>query len=234
MGLLDRFNTISPLSKGFYGGAPGAQYRRQEEAYGQALRLLRREARRGDAGSALAEIKVRDQAMESGFSPGGIQSAEGRLKGAQGFASAFAKRAAARNEAADIREQRNREERAALGAQGMAGFDGLGGGAGGTGLAPGASGAMLGGEARLGESRFGGGLRTGGLRTGSVADPVRRLGESPGYGRPVQPGQGNEDEELKSVLGSRRKLLLGEDEELGSLSRFRSRLLSAGTGRSGW
>lgn len=57
-------------------GAAGSQYRRQAEDYGVAMRLLRRQARRGDAGSALDAIKLREQANEAGFSPGGIRRKE--------------------------------------------------------------------------------------------------------------------------------------------------------------
>lgn len=63
----------SPLNRNAYGGEAGYQYRRQEEAYGRALRQLRRASRRGDTGAALQEIAVRDQAMQQGFTPGGIR-----------------------------------------------------------------------------------------------------------------------------------------------------------------
>lgn len=52
------------------------QYKRQAEMYGQALRTLRRAARRGDPNAAMAGIKLRDQANEDGFAPGGIQRSE--------------------------------------------------------------------------------------------------------------------------------------------------------------
>lgn len=86
--LLDRFDNIrrvrydqanearfavSPLNRNAYGGEAGYQYRRQEEAYGTALRQLRRAARRGDTGAALQEIAVRERAMGQGFTPGGIR-----------------------------------------------------------------------------------------------------------------------------------------------------------------
>lgn len=65
--------TFSPLRR----PSPVAtQYKRQAEMYGQALRTLSRAARRGDAGAAMDAIKVRDQANQSGFSPGGIQRSE--------------------------------------------------------------------------------------------------------------------------------------------------------------
>ena len=64
----------SALSKDYFGGAPGAAYRRSEEAYGRALRQLRHASRRGDTGAALQEIAVRDQAAQAGYAnPGGIR-----------------------------------------------------------------------------------------------------------------------------------------------------------------
>lgn len=55
------------------GGTAGSQTRKQASAYARALRILDRQARRGDANAALKSISVRDAANESGFSPGGIQ-----------------------------------------------------------------------------------------------------------------------------------------------------------------
>ena len=71
------FGTNTALSDGNQngvGGSAGSQYRRQEAAYGQALRILNRAARRGDARSAMAAIDVRNQANEAGYSPGGIRN----------------------------------------------------------------------------------------------------------------------------------------------------------------
>jgi hypothetical protein len=53
-------------------GRAGFQFRQQSAEYGRALRLLNRQARRGDAGSAIEAIKVREDAQNHGFSPGGI------------------------------------------------------------------------------------------------------------------------------------------------------------------
>jgi len=72
----DYFENRSPLSRNAYGGEAGYQYRRQEEAFGRALRQLRRAARRGDTRAALQEIAVRGQAMGQGFTPGGIRDRE--------------------------------------------------------------------------------------------------------------------------------------------------------------
>ena len=86
-GLLDRYDEMqrrpfgsnTALSAGNtnnLGGVAGSQFRRQEAAYGQALRTLNRAARRGDARAALGAIDVREQAMEAGFAPGGIRRSE--------------------------------------------------------------------------------------------------------------------------------------------------------------
>ena len=73
------FGTNTALTDGTQngvGGGAGSQFRRQEQAYGQALRLLSRKARRGDVGSALAAIDVRDKAINDGYSVGGIRNKE--------------------------------------------------------------------------------------------------------------------------------------------------------------
>lgn len=83
-GLLERYDAmqrrpfgtntaLSPENQNGIGGVAGSQYRRQEQAYGQALRLLSRAARRGDANSALRAIAVREDAMSKGYAPGGIR-----------------------------------------------------------------------------------------------------------------------------------------------------------------
>jgi hypothetical protein len=81
--LLDRYDAMQRLPLGATsslrddrGGTAGSQYRRQGAAYGQALRILNRNARRGDARSAMAAIGVREDAMSRGFAPGGIQRRE--------------------------------------------------------------------------------------------------------------------------------------------------------------
>ena len=47
------FGSNSSLRPSAVSGVVGQQYRRQQEDYNTATRLLRRQARRGDAGSAL-------------------------------------------------------------------------------------------------------------------------------------------------------------------------------------
>jgi len=74
--LIPRYDTTSPLSPNAYGGEAGHEYRQLDRAYARALRLLRRQARRGDARSALAEIRVQQEAMDAGLTPGGIRSRE--------------------------------------------------------------------------------------------------------------------------------------------------------------
>jgi hypothetical protein len=73
------FGTNTALSNGSQygvGGTDGSQIRKQNSAYGRALRILDRQARRGDARSALLAIDARKQANEEGFTPGGIQRKE--------------------------------------------------------------------------------------------------------------------------------------------------------------
>ena len=85
--LLDRYDEIqrrplgtnTALSAGNtnnLGGVAGSQFRRQEAAYGQALRTLNRAARRGDARAGLQALEVRKEAMGAGFAPGGIRRSE--------------------------------------------------------------------------------------------------------------------------------------------------------------
>jgi len=176
MGLLDRFKDISPLSKNFYGGAAGAQYRRQTEAYDRSLRQLRRKSRRGDVKAGLAEITVRDSAIEKGFTAGGgIRDADTQLFSAQKFSSDLERRAKDRGLAADIAAQRNREEAERLRGGGEEG----GGGGLGAGLAPGdRAGGMLGG-AQGDPAERPAGLSTGGL-SGGLDDQQDRLGGSMG------------------------------------------------------
>lgn len=71
------FGTNTALSNGNQngaGGTAGSQYRRQEAAYGRALRLLDRQARRGNANSALQAIRTRQDAMDNGYVTGGIRN----------------------------------------------------------------------------------------------------------------------------------------------------------------
>lgn len=79
----------SSLRPNAVSGVVGQQYRRQQEDYNVALRLLRRQARRGDAGSALQAIKVREEANERGIAPGGIRRREEFDAGIRGRAGAM-------------------------------------------------------------------------------------------------------------------------------------------------
>lgn len=80
MALLDRitqnpfgYNTaLSNGSQNGVGGSFGDQYKAQGAAYGRALRLLNRQARKGNINASLQAIKTRKDAMGDGFSPGGI------------------------------------------------------------------------------------------------------------------------------------------------------------------
>jgi len=67
------FGTSSALRNDGRGGSTGDQLRRLNEDYNQATRLLRRQARRGDANSALQAIKLREDALEQGIQTGGIR-----------------------------------------------------------------------------------------------------------------------------------------------------------------
>lgn len=70
------FGTSSSLRNDGRGGTTGSQLRRLGEDYNQAQRLLRRQARRGDANSALASIKLREEALAQGIQTGGIRRKE--------------------------------------------------------------------------------------------------------------------------------------------------------------
>lgn len=81
--------TGSSLRPNAVSGVVGQQYRRQQEDYNVALRLLRRQARRGDAGSALQAIRVREEANDRGIAPGGIRRKEEFDAGIRGRAGAM-------------------------------------------------------------------------------------------------------------------------------------------------
>ena len=68
--------SVGSLNSNNVGGVAGSQFRRQEAAYGQALRTLNRAARRGDARAGLQALEVREEAMGAGFAPGGIRRSE--------------------------------------------------------------------------------------------------------------------------------------------------------------
>ncbi len=91
-------------------GSAGANYRRQAEDYNTATRLLRRQARRGDAGSALDLIRVREMANERGFTPGGIRSKEEFDASAAGTIQAQERGAADRERAAMLMRQQAAEQ----------------------------------------------------------------------------------------------------------------------------
>lgn len=50
------------------------QHRQKAELYNTAVRTLRRQARRGDAGAALGALNTIDRANNEGFSPGGVRN----------------------------------------------------------------------------------------------------------------------------------------------------------------
>lgn len=117
--LLDRFDemnrrpfgTNTALSNGTQygaGGSAGSQFRRQGQAYGQALRILNRQARRGDPRSALSAIAVRNQANAEGYSPGGIQNAAEQNAGIEGRVGAMDWASQARESAAAGQPQGSR------------------------------------------------------------------------------------------------------------------------------
>lgn len=85
------------------------QYRQQAELYNTAMRTLRRQARRGDVGAALTAIRVRDDANEKGYTPGGIQDSRAMDAGAAGYEQGFADRAADREMANRLDRQYARE-----------------------------------------------------------------------------------------------------------------------------
>lgn len=92
------------------GGSAGSLYRKQAEDYNMATRLLRRQARRGDAGSALDLIKVREDAANAGFNPGGIRRKEEFDADIAGSIQSRARGAADRATAADLMRRRTREQ----------------------------------------------------------------------------------------------------------------------------
>lgn len=91
------FGTNTALTDGNQngvGGTAGSQLRRQEKAYGRALRLLDRRARRGDVRSALDAIDVQKEAMGDGYSVGGIRDKEQADAGITGMIGDMSTRAA--------------------------------------------------------------------------------------------------------------------------------------------
>ncbi len=91
-------------------GSAGANYRRQAEDYNTAMRLLRRQARRGDAGSALDAIRLRQDANERGFTPGGIRRKDEFDASAAGAIQAQERGAADRERAAMLLRRQTMEQ----------------------------------------------------------------------------------------------------------------------------
>ena len=100
MSLLERYDemqrrplgTNTALSNGSQrgvGGTSGSMFRRQEQGYARALRLLDRQARRGDVDAALKVVDVRNSAMGQGVMPGGIQNVEDKNQRMLGRISAM-------------------------------------------------------------------------------------------------------------------------------------------------
>ena len=91
MSLLDNYDSMQSRPMGSLAtsmrppSAAGQMYRRQTEAYGQALRTLRRAGRCGDANASLKEIAVREDAMDRGYQVGGIRRSEEYRAGAGEF-----------------------------------------------------------------------------------------------------------------------------------------------------
>lgn len=103
------FGTNTALSDGSQygvGGSAGSQFRRQASAYGQALRILNRAARRGDANAALRAIAVREDAMNKGYSPGGVSRRTETDAGILGRLDAMRSSAADRQRAAELERAR--------------------------------------------------------------------------------------------------------------------------------
>lgn len=70
-------------------GTVGQQYRRKQEDYNTAMRVIRRQARRGDADAALGAIGLREKALEAGIAPGGIRRKEEFDEGIRGYSSSL-------------------------------------------------------------------------------------------------------------------------------------------------
>lgn len=118
------FGTNTALSDGNQkgvGGTAGSQYRRQAAAYGQALRILNREARRGNAQSALSAIAVRDKANAAGFAPGGIRDKAEADAGILGRVDAMQRRTAGMARAAEINDVAAQENNATVNPNATAG-----------------------------------------------------------------------------------------------------------------
>ena len=107
------FGTNTALSNGTEhgaGGSFGSALRRQESGYGRALRILDRQARRGDANSALRAIDVRNQAMEQGMSPGILRNVDEKRGDVYGRMGAMERNRADSEMVRDLALQQAREE----------------------------------------------------------------------------------------------------------------------------
>ncbi len=87
----------------------GSAYRRKAEDYNIATRVLRRQARRGDAGSALNLIKLREEAESKGMSPGGIRRNDEFRGAVAGNIDAKAQAAADLEDGAEIKRRAAQE-----------------------------------------------------------------------------------------------------------------------------
>ena len=103
-------SSVRRPGEGSLGGAAGSNYRRQAEDYNTATRLLRRQARRGDAGSALDLIRLRQEANDAGFTPGGIRRKEEFDASTMGSIQARERGAFDRERAADLMRRRTMEQ----------------------------------------------------------------------------------------------------------------------------
>lgn len=97
--------------RGPIGGSTGSQLRRLQEDYNQATRLLRRQARRGNARSALDLIKLREEATEKGIQTGGIRNKEAYDAGILDRVDQMNRGADERAKATELTRQQAEEER---------------------------------------------------------------------------------------------------------------------------
>ncbi len=102
--------SASSLRPNAVSGVVGQQYRRKQEDYNTAMRLLRRQARRGDAGSALQAIRLREDANDKGIAPGGIRRREEFDAGIRGRAGAMEQSATDLEQASEMDRTFAREQ----------------------------------------------------------------------------------------------------------------------------
>lgn len=87
-----------------------SQYRKKAEDYNTAMRVLRREARRGDSSSALGAIRLRERANADGYSPGGIRKKSEFDADNMGRIRAAEQGAIARESATDALQRKSTED----------------------------------------------------------------------------------------------------------------------------